>query len=180
MTRLAIVSILVGALLVATRLPGIVVPAKFREQVLKFPRSILWGRILMGIAAAIAWVVLYRAATDEWAWAQPLILVGVPIAYWLVIQYAKQFLAMRAVAALMLLIAKQMVDAADTSESASRLFVTVLAYIWVVIAIWLTAAPHHFRDLLGYFMANDRRCRAVCSFGLGLGVVLLAFGVFAY
>jgi hypothetical protein len=180
MKRLAITSILIGAFLVASRLPGIIWPGKFREQVLKFPRSMLWGRILMGIAAAIAWVIMYNAASDDWAWARPLIIIGVPIAYWLVIQYGTHFLAMRAVAALTLLIAKQMVDAADASDLPLRLFVTTLAYIWVVVAIWLTVAPHNFRDLLGYFMANDKRCRATCGCGVALGVVLLALGMFVY
>jgi uncharacterized membrane protein (DUF485 family) len=180
MTRLGLVSSLVGGFLVATRLPGIIWPEKFREHALKFPRSMLWGRILMGIAAAIAWAVMYNAASDEWAWARPLILIGVPIAYWLVIQYGTHFLAMRAVAALTLLIARQMVDAADASDLPFRLFVTILAYIWVVAAIWVTIAPHHFRDLLSYFMANDKRCRAACSFGAGLGVLLVALGVFVY
>ena len=180
MTRLGLVSSLVGGLLVASLLPALIAPAKFREHALKFPRSVLWGRVLMGIAAAIAWVVMYRAAADDWAWAKPLILVGVPVAYWLVIRYAPQFLAVRASAALTLLIAKQMVDAADTSELHARLIVTVLAYMWVVAAIWITIAPHHARDLLGYLMANDRRCRAACSIGLALGVVLLWFGMFVY
>ena len=55
MTRLAIVSTAVGALTVAVRVPGILAPAKFREHAIQFPRSELWGKILMGIAAAIAW-----------------------------------------------------------------------------------------------------------------------------
>jgi len=180
MTRLALVSSLVCALLVATRLPGLVAPAKYREHMLKFPRSVLWGRVLMGIVAAIVWVVMYRAATEDWAWARPLILVGVPVGYWLVIQYAPQFLAVRASAAVALLIAKQMLDAADLSELPARLVVTVLAYVWVIAAIWITISPHHVRDLVGYFMANDRRCRIACGAGLGVGVVLLVLGVFVY
>jgi hypothetical protein len=78
-------------------------PAKYREHVIKFPRSMLWGRVLMGIAAAIAWWVMYHAATDEWKWAQPFILVGVPVAYFLVINFAPNYLAMRGTAALMLM-----------------------------------------------------------------------------
>ena len=50
MTRLAIVSTAVGALAVAVRLPGIVEPEKFREHLIKFPRSVWWGRVLIGIA----------------------------------------------------------------------------------------------------------------------------------
>jgi hypothetical protein len=177
MTRLAIVSIAVGALTVAVRVPGILAPAKYREHMVRFPRSELWGRILMGIAAAIAWWIMYHAATDEWKWAQPLILIGVPAAYALVINFAPHYLAMRGMAALMLMLAKVMVDAADVSDSPLRLIVTVLAYLWVVAAIWMTVAPHHFRDIIGYLMANDKRCRLACSAGIGVGLVLVVLGV---
>ena len=78
------------------------------------------------------------------------------------------------------LMMEQMVDAADASETVLRLFVTVLAYIWVVASIWMTVAPHHFRDLIDWAMANDERCRTVCSLGICLGAVLMALGVLAY
>ena len=83
-------------------------------------------------------------------------------------------------AALLLLIAKQMVDAADLSLTPWRLVVTVVAYFWVVAAIWLTVAPHHFRDLLGFVMADDKRCRLACSAGIVVGLALVALGVFVY
>lgn len=193
MTRLGLVSCLVGGLLVATRTPGLVAPAKFREHVLAFPRSVLWGRILMGIAAVWAGIVVFHAASETlsdtlretgkggiWSLMPTLVAVGFPVAYWLVIQYGNQFLAMRGAAALTLLIAKQMVDAADASDLPLRLVVTTLAYVWVAIAMWLTIAPHHFRDLLGWFMASDCRCRSACSVGVGLGLIMVALGLFVY
>src|SRR5436309_1027091 len=180
MTRLALVSTAVGGLIVAARIPAVVAPAKFREHAVRFPRSAVWGRVLMGIAAAIAWWIMYHAATDEWRWAQPLILVGVPVAYVLVINFAPNYLAMRGSAALMLMIAKQMVDAADASESPWRLIVTVLAYLWVIGAIWMTATPHHIRDFIGFWTANDNRCRLANGAGLVVGLALVALGVFVY
>ena len=180
MTRLAVVSIAVGGVVAAARLPGLLMPAKYREHMIKFPRSICWGRVLMGIAAAIAWWVMYHAATDEWKWAQPYILIGVPVAYFLVINFAPNYLAMRGTAALMLMAAKQMVDAADWHESSLRLIVTVFAYLWVIAAIWMTVAPHHFRDLIGYGMANDKRCRVACTAGVVVGLALVLLGIFAY
>ena len=180
MTRLAFVSVAVGALSVATRAPGLVAPAKFREHMIGFPRNVVWGRVLMGLAAAIAWWIMYHAATDEWRWAQPLILVGVPVAYVLVINFAPNYLAMRGSAALMLMIAKQMVDAADASESPWRLIVTVAAYVWVIGAIWMTVAPHHIRDFIGFSAANNTRFRLANGVGLAVGLALIALGVFVY
>jgi hypothetical protein len=180
MTRLAITSTIIGVASIAGRMPGIVAPKQFGEAVRKFPRSVLWGRILMGVCAVWAGIVMFNAATDDWAWARPLVVIGVPIAYWVVIQFADQFLALRAMAALMLLIAKLMVDAADQSELPLRLIVTVLAYIWVCVAVWMAGAPHQVRDVVGFITANDTRCRVACFLGACVGALLVALGLCVY
>jgi hypothetical protein len=180
MTQLAMVSTALGVLVVAGRLPGVIWPEKFRAFALAFPRSVVWGRVLMGIASAIAWVVVYRAATDDWAKFRPLVVIGVPVAYWLVIKFAQPFLAVRGAAALMLLLARVMVYVTDASDVPSRLVVTTLAYVWVIAAIWMTIAPHHVRDLIQFVMANNRRCRLACGGGVALGILLVGLGLFVY
>ena len=181
MNRLALISIIVGAIIIAARVPGLIAPGKFRAEALKFPRSVLWGRILTAMAAVWVGIVMFNAADKDWpSWARPAIIAGMPIAYLLVIRYANQFLSLRGVAVLLLLVAKVMVDAADTSELASRLVVTTLAYIWVIAAMWMTTAPHHFRDLIGWSMANNTRCRAVCAVGVALGALLVVLGLLVY
>jgi hypothetical protein len=180
MTRLAITSTIVGAVMIAGRLPGVVTPATFTVLAQKFSRSVLWGRILMGICAVWAGIIVYNAATDDWAWAKPLIVVGVPIAYWLVVQYADQFLALRGLAALLLLVAKIVLDAADVSDLPLRLIVTVLAYVWVCVAIWMAAAPHQVRDVIGFMTANTIRLRAACLLGSLVGAGLVVLGLFVY
>jgi hypothetical protein len=180
MTRLELTSTILGVVIIAGRLPGVIAPAKFREHMRTFPRSVWWGRVLLGIAALWAGVVMFGAATDDWAWARPIVVIGVPVAYWLVIQYAEQFLAIRGTAALMLLVAKIAIDAADLSDQPSRLVVTVLAYLWVCAAMWMAVAPHQVRDWIGFVTANDTRCRAACGAGVAVGGLLLALGLFVY
>jgi len=180
MTRLAITSAILGAAFIAARLPGVVAPEKFRAHARKFPRSVMWGRILIGVAAVWAGISVYRAATDDWAWARPLVVIGVPIAYWLVIQYADQFLAIRGTAAILLLIAKVALDAADRSDVPWRLVVTVLAYLWVCAAMWMAVAPHQVRDWIGVVTANNARCRAACGVGVAIGALLVMLGLFVY
>ena len=180
MTRLAITSTILGAAIIAGRLPGVFAPEMFNVHARKFPRSVLWGRILMGICAVWAGIVMYNAAVDEFAWLKPLVVIGVPIAYWLVIQFADQFLAIRGVAALLLLIAKVTLNAADLSDSPSRLIVTVLAYLWVCVAVWMASAPHQVRDWLNFVTANATRCRTTCTLGAAVGVFLVLLGLFVY
>jgi hypothetical protein len=180
MTRLAMVSTALGVLVMAGRLPGVIWPEQFRKHALAFPRSVLWGRVLIGIAAAIAWVVVYRAATDDWAKFRPLVVIGVPVAYWLVIKFAQPYLAVRGAAALLLLLARVMVYVTDDSDVPARLAVTTLAYVWVLAAIWMTIAPHHLRDAIQWTMASNRRCRLTCGSGVALGILLVGLGLFVY
>lgn len=180
MTRLALTSTILGAVIIAARLPGVVAPEKFRAHTQTFPRSVFWGRLLIGIAALWAGIVMFNAAIEDWAWAKPVVVIGVPIAYWLVIQYADQFLAIRGTAALLLLIAKVALDAADLSDTPLRLIITVLAYLWVCAAMWMAIAPHQVRDWIGFVTANNSRCRAACSFGVIVGALLVVLGVFVY
>jgi len=180
MTRLAITSAILGTAIVAERLPGILAPEKFRVHAQQFPRSVLWGRILIAVAAVWAGAWVYHAATDDWQWARPLIVVAVPVAYWLVIRFADQFLALRGMAALLLLVAKVALDAADRSAAPSRLVVTVLAYVWVCAAMWMAAAPHQARDWVGFITASNARCRAACAIGAVIGAMLVVLGLLAY
>jgi len=180
MTRLAITSIVLGSAMVAGRLPGLLATEKFRRMALAFPRHVWWGRILSAVVALWTGIVMFGAATEDWAWARPFIILGVPVAYGLVIQFGNQFLAVRAGAALMLLVAKVMLDASDASELTSRLVVAVVAYLWVVTAIWMTIAPYQLRAWLGWIMANNVRCRIICALGVAIGLLLFTLGVFAY
>ncbi len=166
--------------MIAGRLPGVIAPGKFGEYARKFSRSVLWGRLLMGICAVWAGIVMFNAATEDWAWARPFVVIGVPVAYWLVVQFADQFLALRGLAALLLLVAKVAVDAADISDRPIRLVVTVLAYLMVCAAMWMAGFPHQVRDVIGFVTANKTRTRASCLPGVVFGVVLVALGLFVY
>jgi len=180
MTRLALTSTILGCAAIAGRLPGVIAPDKFSAHLRQFPRSVLWGRILMGVCALWAGIVMFNAAVDDFAWAKPLVVIGVPIAYALVIQFADQFLAIRGVAALLLLVAKVTLNAADLSDLPSRLVVTVLAYVMVCAAVWMAAAPHQVRDWIGFITATAARCRATCLLGVAVGVLLVVLGLCVY
>ena len=107
-------------------------------------------------------------------------IVAVPVACWLVIQYGESFLAIRSLGALLLFVAKLMIDSADRSDHPLRLVATVLAYLWVLAGIWMAIAPHQVRDFLSACTLNDRRCRLVCSIGVLTGALLVMLGAFVY
>ncbi len=180
MISLSAASIAVGLVMVAGRIPGLLRPDWFREQAVKFPRSVVWGRVLLALAAVIVEIVMLNASLDEWAWARPWIAVGIPVGYFLVIKYADAYLSMRAAAALILLLCRVLVGAADRAETPLRLIVTTLSYVWVLLALWMAIAPHHIRDVIGFLMKDNTRCRLTCGVSVAVGVVLILLGVLVY
>jgi hypothetical protein len=193
MTLLATYSSILGAVMVATRLPGLVQPAWYRAHALAFPRSVWWGRILFAIVALWGGIVLYGALGEIVAdayrevggaglWLALLRIepLAVPVVYWLVIQFGAPYLSIRSAAALLLLVGNHLVRASDMSFDPSRLVVTTFVYFWVIVAVWATVAPHHMRDVIGYMMATDRRCRVACACGVAMGILLLGLGLFVY
>ncbi|MCS7048886.1 MAG: hypothetical protein NZ483_06290 [Verrucomicrobiae bacterium] len=177
---LAVMAVLLGGWWVGSRLPGLIAPERFGEVLKKIPRAVWPGRILMAVVALWSGIRLYGAATDEWAWARGPVVVGVPLAYGLVIHFADQFLTVRAAAALMLLIANEALRAADWHPSPWRLVVTVLSYIWVVSAIWMAAWPYQFRDLVFYIGESPQRCWWTCGAGVTVGAFLLILAFTVY
>jgi hypothetical protein len=179
--------------MIATRSVGVINPTMYRQHAVAFPRSVWWGRILFAIVALWGGIVLHGALGDIvtdaqrevgnaglWVTLYRIEPLAVPVVYWLVIQFGAPYLAIRSAAALLLLVGNHLVRAADMSMDASRLVVTTFVYIWVIFSIWATIAPHHIRDVIGLLMANDRRCQAACSVGVGLGLLFLGMGLFVY
>ena len=66
-----------------------------------------------------------------------------------------------------------MLDAAFLQPPESRLFVVVLAYIWVVLGMLWVGQPHLLRDQIVWVQRSPRRWQAAAAGGLVYGVALL-------
>ena len=94
--------------------------------------------------------------------------------------FVKDFLAVRGLAILLLLVAKLMLDSARWVDSQWRLVVVVLAYLWILEGMWLTISPWRLRNMIGWMTANERRCRFLCAIRLAFCLFLILLGIVAY
>ncbi len=194
------VTIALGAFVIAARLPGLIWTEAFRRFWLKIPRSKPAGYLLMGIAIGWCATVIYLHGfmdVHEWRDARGLgaivraflellqagrftvwILFGA--IYALIVWLLDEFLAVRGLALIALLVARVILDAAFGIETHARLVMTVTAYLMVIAGMWLTIAPWRLRDVLEYTLATDPRCRALCGAGVAFGAVLVALGIWVY
>jgi hypothetical protein len=93
---------------------------------------------------------------------------------------ARDFLAIRGVAILLLLAARPALDAGANDPHPRRVFLNALIYGLIVLALWLGAAPFYWRDFWEWAMEKPARPRALggalVAYGLLLAFVATTYG----
>jgi len=159
---------------------GIMNPAAFAERVRKFPRSLPAGVALMLLGTA--WFAYYfnEEQVSDFASYKPVLLavfVAIGVATCLFVQ---DYLAVRGLAVVLLLLAKLMTDTARWSESDWSVVFKLWAYALVVAGIWFTIVPWHLRDLLNWATASNQRVRIGSALRLAFGLLIAMLGFAAY
>ena len=158
---------------------GIAKPAAFAAAVRKFPRSLPWGYGLMLFGTIwFVWNVSQESISDFAAWKTPLLAAFTAIGIGTCV-FVQDFLAVRGLAIVLLLLAKLMVDTGRPALSVTH-WVLVFqgwAYVLVVAGIWFTVSPWRLRDLLNWGTANEQRIKVGCGLRLAFGLFVAALGV---
>jgi hypothetical protein len=174
---LSTLSILLGAVVAALNLFGVLKPAAFAASARKFPRDASIGTVLVVLATGwFAWN-LSKESIADFENLKPFLyalFVGVGIGTCI---FVRDFLAARGLAVVMLLLAKLMVDTARWVESDWRLVIVTWAYGMVIAGMWFTISPWRLRDLLNWATANDNRTRMGSALRCAFGVFVLILGV---
>lgn len=175
--KLSSLAIALGLLYVLSNIYGVMKPAKFGEAARKFSRHTPLGYPLMLLATA--WFVynVYREPIADFAVMKPYLCgffaaVGVGTCI-----FVRDFLPVRAVAVLLLLAAKLMVDTARWVDTPWRLVISTLAYVWVIAGMWLTVSPWRLRDVANWLSASESRIRLFTGTRVAFGVFVLLLGL---
>ena len=93
--------------------------------------------------------------------------------------FVPDFLGVRALAGLTLLIADVLLDAAYMQNPASRLFLVSFVYVAIIYAFILGATPYFLRDTIDWFYKNQLRVKIfsymLCMYGAFLSYVALNY-----
>lgn len=171
--KLSTLSIVLGLGMALPQIYGIVKPKDFAASVRKFPRSLPIGILLMLIGTAWFLLNLSQESISDFAtYKNVLFLLFAAVGVGSCI-YVQDFLAVRGLAVVFLLLAKLMVDTGRPMLEKTHwtLVIQVWAYLMVVAGIWLTLSPWRLRDMLNWATADETRVR------IG-SVIRLAFGLF--
>jgi hypothetical protein len=178
--KLWTLSVLLGLLISVPNVYGLLQPTRFAAAVRKFPRNTPAGYLLMILATL--WFLAYvkQESISDFANFKPALFIlfaGVGIGACL---FVHDFLAVRGLAVVFLLLAKMIVDTARWVDTNWRLVVVTWAYVMVMAGMWWTVSPWRLRDILNWSTASDHRTRLTSGIRLGFGVLLIVLGVAVY
>jgi len=144
------------------------------KSVQAFPRSQTAAYLLLGSAAAwFLYKVTQLGPADFGQYKHILFLVFLVTAVGSFI-YVPDFLAVRGLAALILLTAGTLLDAAYMELPTARLTLVSFVYLAIVVALYLGANPYRLRDFFDWLYRQEARPRIFGGIFATYGLVLLA------
>lgn len=173
------------SLFLATLLPGLVlmllgVPlllgwAGAAALLRSFPRSQPATYVLFGGAAAWFLYNVWHLSAADFGDYRVLLFIGFALVAVLAFRCVPDFLGVRGLCALVLLVASPLLGAAYMEyDRPQRLFMVSLVYVALTLAIWVGAQPWRLRDFLTWLLARPGRARLAGAFLLGYGLLLAA------
>ncbi|MGA3164248.1 MAG: hypothetical protein ABSD77_08670 [Verrucomicrobiota bacterium] len=177
--KLSLLSILLGLGMSVPQIIGLARPAQLAAAVRKFPRNLPIGVMLMLLGTAwFVWNVSIEPIADFSVF-KPYMIAAFMAVGILSCIFVRDFLAVRGLAILMLLLAKLMVDTGrpHLGETPWVLVIQVWAYVLVVAGVWFTITPWRLRDLLNWATATQMRVRVGSAIRLAFAVFVLILGL---
>jgi hypothetical protein len=180
--KLSLLTILLGVGMGLPQVYGVLKPAGLATAARKFPRNLPLGIFLMLLGTVwFAWNVNKEPVADFSAF-KPYMLGAFIAVGVLSCIYVQDFLAVRGLAVLLLLLAKLMVDTGrpHLGESAWVLVIQGWAYVLVAVGIWFTITPWRLRDLINWATASEGRTRLFSGVRLAFAVFIVFLGLTAF
>jgi hypothetical protein len=175
--KLSTLSIALGLIVVVLNGFGLFKPKAFAEAARKFPRYTPAGYILTLLGTA--WFLYYvsQESVSDFVNMKKffyLLFGGVGIATCI---FVRDFLPVRGLAVVFLLLGKLMTDVARWADTDWRLVISTWAYVLVVAGMWFTISPWRLRDILNWSVATESRTRTLSAVRCGFGVLVLVLGL---
>jgi hypothetical protein len=179
--KLSTLAIVLGLGMGLPQIYGLLKPAEFAAAVRRFPRSLPWGFALMMLGTLWFLYNLSQESISDFAPYKTVlyaIFAAVGIGSCIFLQ---DFLAVRGLAVVFLLLAKLMVDTGRPHLGSPWVLVfQAWAYILVIGGIWFTMSPWRLRDFLEWATASEKRIKVGCTIRLAFGLFIAFLGFVKY
>lgn len=180
--NLSLLSIVLGLGLAAPQVYGLAKPASFAAAVRRFPRHVPTGIALMVLGTLwFLWNVQQEPIADFAAIKPHMMVIFAAIGLGTCV-FVQDFLAVRGLAVVFLLLGKLMVDTGrpHLGETPWVVLFQAWAYVLVVAGIWFTISPWRLRDFLNWATANEQRIKVGSGIRLAFALLIVVLGFTAF
>ena len=172
-------TILVAVLLIGIGSFQLFTPALAQKTAKGMLRSKPAAVVFLGLATAwFVWKLAHLGAPDFGNYKHWLILLFI-ISSILSYFYIPDFLAVRGLAALLLLFADAVLDAAYMKDPATRLLLVGFTFLVIVACMYLASLPYRLRDFFGWMYDKSYRPKIAAillvAYGIVLGIVAFTY-----
>jgi hypothetical protein len=143
----------------------------------KFPRNQGWGVLLMLLSTGWFEWYLYNEHLSDIDWIKNFLLVAFPAVGIGCCFFVFDFLAVRGLSVFLLLLAGFVLEKGRWSDSPWHDLIALWAYVWIVLAFWLTMAPWRLREWIGWVTASEVRLKLAAVAGIVWGGIVLGLGL---
>jgi len=181
---LNVAGILLGIWLIVLHVWMLWKPEESKMFFRKLPRNKVLGPWLLGIGMAWFWLLIapdklgifskLQMNLGEFDKAKPILRILVPIAAYGMIAHVKEFLTVRALGLLALMIAAPLLYAAYLKAPASRLLVPIFAYIMIFKGLFWVGMPYTMRDAITWATKSSDRYLVLSIGGFCYGLAVMA------
>jgi hypothetical protein len=180
--NLSWLAIILGLVVAVPQIYGLMNPVAFAAALRKFPRSLPWGYALMLLGTAWFLYNLSQESIADFASYKNILFAAFAAIGIGSCIFVQDFLAVRGLAVVLLLLAKLMADTGrpHLGQTVWVLVIQTWAYVMAVAGIWLTVSPWRLRDVLEWDTSNPARFKMTCGLRLVLGLVVAALGVISF
>ena len=145
-----------------------------------FPRTYFWGAVLLSIDFVWGMMCLANMDMGEFYTMRSWFLYIVPVGFVLVLVFVREFLAVRALGAMLLLVGGVVLESAFLKPQFSRLLLPIIAYVWIIAGLFFVGMPFLMRDWVTWVTAKPERWKLATLGGIAYGAVLLLFALVWY
>ncbi len=175
--KLSTLAIILGLFVAVLNAVGVLKPKVFAAAARKFPRSLPVGFVLTLLGTLWFLYYLRQEEVSDFASMKKYFYVifgGVGLGACL---FVRDFLSVRGLAVIFLLLAKLMVDTARWAATDWRLVISTWAYVLVLAGMWFTISPWRLRDILNWSVATESRTRWLSGVRMSFGILVLVLGL---
>ena len=175
--KLSQLSLILGLGLVVSHALAFAQPGRAMQWLRRFPRNVPVGVFLMLLGTAWFEWNLMGETLEDIAHYKTLLLVFFPVVGVACCIYVTDYLAVRGLTVVLLLMAYVSCETARWHPSLWRDVITGWAYVWVLSALWLSVQPWRLRDWLNWLTATESRFKLAAVLGLAWGLFVTALGL---